>query len=257
MSAPEPPAPSAPLLDARDLAVATVWLTRLPAPVDPDVAMERAAAAAWAYPIIGLGVGAIVGAVAGGLAALGVAPLAAAMVALGVGALATGALHEDGLSDVADGFGGGADRARVLEIMRDSRIGAFGAAALIVSFGARAGALAGIAALDPWAAVAAAVAAGALSRGAMVVVMAAAPLARADGLAARVGRPSRRTAALAAALAVAAAGWVGLFVAIPAALGAAAIAVWARRRIGGATGDVYGAAQQVSEIFALLALSAR
>ena len=74
----------------------------------------------------------------------GLPDLAAAALALGRERLLTGALHEDGLADVADGFGGGRDTAAKLEIMRDSRLGTYGALILLVSFAAKVSALAAI-----------------------------------------------------------------------------------------------------------------
>src|SRR5437763_1531756 len=78
----------------------------------------------------------------GAARAAGLPDLAAAALALGAGAILTGALHEDGLADVADGFGGGRDIAAKLEIMRDSRLGTYGALILLVSFAAKLSALA-------------------------------------------------------------------------------------------------------------------
>ncbi|MEL6316326.1 MAG: adenosylcobinamide-GDP ribazoletransferase, partial [Pseudomonadota bacterium] len=130
---------------AADLAAAAALLTRAPVPVDHAHAGRRGARAAWAWPVVGAALGgAAAAALAGGLA-LGLPPGPAAAAALAALVLATGALHEDGLADLADGLGGGRDRARALEIMRDSRIGAFGAAALLLAFLARWSALAALA----------------------------------------------------------------------------------------------------------------
>ncbi|MDZ7905514.1 MAG: adenosylcobinamide-GDP ribazoletransferase [Cypionkella sp.] len=121
-----------------DLQLALMLLTRLPAghlaqAGDPP----PLARAVWAYPIVGALVGAMGAGVLVGAATLGLAPSIAATLALAVCILATGGLHEDGLADVADGFGGGQDRARKLEIMRDSRIGSYGTLALILSLALR------------------------------------------------------------------------------------------------------------------------
>ncbi len=111
----------------RDLRTATAFMTRLPvgAPEGGDLA-----AACWAFPVAGL----LIGAIAGGLLAaawtFGAPPLVAALLALAAMAALTGALHEDGLADTADGLGGGSPE-RKLEIMRDSRVGAFGVLALV------------------------------------------------------------------------------------------------------------------------------
>lgn len=120
-----------------DIPAAFTLLTRLPLPVDHAKTGERAARAAWAYPFVGAVLGLIAGVIALSLAAFGVQTGIAAAVALGTLMLLTGALHEDGLSDCADGLGGGTTLKKRLEIMKDSRIGAFGAAALGVTLLAR------------------------------------------------------------------------------------------------------------------------
>jgi adenosylcobinamide-GDP ribazoletransferase len=235
---------------------ALMLLTRLPVrverPMDP-AAFPRAFA--W-FPAVGALVGA-----AGGLAlwAAGSAlpPLAAALVAVAVQVRLTGGLHEDGLADLADGLGGGRDRARTLAIMRDSRIGTYGVRALVLGIGLRAALLAPLAGTVE--AVAVLAAAGALSRAPLGTMAATMPPARPDGLAVAQGRPSAATAAAAAMLGLGLAAalvpqWPVM--AAGAALAAAAVAASALRRLGGVTGDVHGGAQQAAEIAALLALSA-
>ena len=171
----------------------------------------------------------------------------------------TGALHEDGLADVADGFGGGSTRERKLEIMRDSRIGAYGAVALALALILRVGALA--ASLDgPFGRAALSlILVAAISRAGALMPLALLPPARADGAGAAAGRleGSALAAAWGSALVIAlGAGLValGLVHALVAALmsGAAALGVvaMARRAIGGQTGDVAGAAQQCAEVAA-------
>ncbi len=232
-----------------ELAGAFMLLTRLPV---ARFARGPAAAAdcVWAYPLAGAAAGAV-GAAVFAVAGMAVPATVAAILAVGATVLVTGGLHEDGLADTADGFGGGRTRLRKLEIMRDSRIGSFGALALMLSLGLRVSALAQLG--HPAAAL---IAAGASARGAMIAVLWCLPAARADGLAAPLAalRPGTALAglALAAALAMPALG------ALPAAFGAAAIvAVIARRQIGGYTGDVLGAAEQAAECAALTALLVR
>src|ERR1700704_6383440 len=94
------------------------------------------------FPVVGALIGAVVGLICLALRAIGVPDLAAAALALGASAILTGALHEDGLADVADGYGGGRDRDAKLEIMRDSRLGTYGALILMVSFVTKLSALA-------------------------------------------------------------------------------------------------------------------
>ncbi|MBN9268884.1 MAG: adenosylcobinamide-GDP ribazoletransferase, partial [Mesorhizobium sp.] len=172
----------------RDVALGLVFFTRLPLPVF-DFRGRKLADAIWAAPLAGLAV-AVIGALTYAVAArLGLASGPAAALALAATVLATGALHEDGLSDVADGFGGGRDRERKLEIMRDSRIGAYGAAALALSLLLRWNALAEI--HGGWSMLAALVAAHGASRGLLGAFMHRLPPARSDGLSAGAGSVSR------------------------------------------------------------------
>src|SRR6516165_4237398 len=115
---------------ARDVADALRFFTRLRvgAPT-PEVALDMDRIA-WAAPVAGAVVGLIGALVLALTAPLGLPPLLRAGLATAALVAATGALHEDGLADLADGFGGGSTRERKLEIMRESRIGAYGAAAL-------------------------------------------------------------------------------------------------------------------------------
>jgi adenosylcobinamide-GDP ribazoletransferase len=243
-----------------DCKVALAFLTRVP------VGERRAwrdldlAASVPLFPVVGALIG-LAGAIGYALATwLGLPPLPAAVIALATTIWLTGALHEDGLADIADGVGGGPTREDKLRIMRDPRVGSYGAIALVLALLARAGALAALAA--PWAVGVALVAAGAASRAALPAVMASLPNARADGLAAGAGRPHPLRAA-AAVLVAALIAIVLLGQAAPAALlggaaGALAVALLARRQIGGCTGDVLGAVQQLTEIGVLLgALAAR
>lgn len=196
---------------------------------------------------------------------IGLGPFLAATLAVAVMVLATGALHEDGLADVADGFGGGATLERRLEIMRDSRIGAYGGAALVLALALRIGALATLLDRTGYAAATALILVAALSRLAALAPMVLLPPARPGGLSASVGRPNRASlwVALAIGLAVALAGVIlglplrGVALMIPCAgLAALALTRLARHMIGGQTGDVIGACQQIAEIAALLALVA-
>ena len=160
----------------------------------------------------------------------------------------TGALHEDGLADTVDGFGGGGDRDRKLQIMRDSRIGTYGVVALVLVLGARVVALASFE--DNADAIAALILCQAASRALVVAVMQRAPLARSDGLAASAGRPTQATMlwalGLAGIIAVALAYFDGVVAMVVGAVVAWAITWLARRQIGGVTGDVLGAVQQGS-----------
>lgn len=257
---PEPPF-SARLLSGwgRDIAVAGAFLTRLPLrPAGADAAGALALAAR-AFPLIGLGVGAVA---AGGLwlaSGLGLHPIGCALIGLALAAALTGALHEDGLADVADGFGGGSDCNAKLKIMRDSRIGAFGVLALIFSVGIRTTVLGGL--MGPGLAEATLVCAAVVSRAVLPMMMARMPMARSDGLAAAAGTPNDETAWTALVL-----GTVGSIVLLGLMSGLIAVAsacvttvavAWlSRRQIRGYTGDVLGAVQQVVETAVIIAAGA-
>ncbi|KIL97362.1 Cobalamin synthase [Paramagnetospirillum magnetotacticum MS-1] len=235
-----------------DVHLAAVFLTRLPL---PDAGMGDLARSMRAFPLIGLGLGLGGGAIAWAAGSV-LPPLAAALLCVLSLVLATGALHEDGLADLADGLGARGDRDKRLEVMRDSRTGAFGVLALIFSVGLRTAALAAI----PlgWSQCAALVAACSLSRALIPAAMQVMGPARGDGLGAGAGCPDATIAATAAGLGLLAClaglGLSGTLGALIAALAAGGAVVWtARRALGGYTGDVLGAVQQATEIGILLA----
>lgn len=211
-----------------------------------------------AWPIIGLAIGALSGGALWSAANLGLHPLAASFVAMGVAALITGALHEDGLADVADGFGGGDTRAKKLRIMRDSHIGTFGVLALVLMVGFKAGAMAGFNA--PGFAAAAVLSAHVLSRSFLPMLMIALPPARRNGLGQGAGIPKTENAVMAAAIGILIAILTlglgpGLVASGIAGLGVATVGAIAQRQIQGYTGDVLGAAQQVSEALVLAGIA--
>jgi adenosylcobinamide-GDP ribazoletransferase len=241
-----------------ELRLALGFFTRLPLPL-PELLPGDLARAGWAFPLVGLAIGLLGGLAYALAAALRVPALAAALVAIAVTVLATGALHEDGLADTVDGFGGGADRAQKLAIMRDHHIGSYGVLALIIGVGLRAAALAAVA--DGGRVTAALMAAHALGRGGLPFVLHALDPAREDGQGASAGRPDITIAGIAAAIAaVLALFLLGLLAGIAAIVAAAAamtlVAGLARREIGGYTGDVLGAIEQAGEILVLLAVAA-
>lgn len=238
-----------------DIALALVLLTRLPLPRLDSASFKRQARAVWAFPLAGLAV--TLPACAIGFAALSMGMPAgiAAGVVLAVQVLFTGAMHEDGLADCADGFWGGFDPARRLDIMKDSQIGSYGVLALVFAIGLRWQALTVLMQQGHvWSLLALAL----LSRAMMPVLMHWLPNARQSGLSQSHGRPSRRAVGLGLGLAVA--------LSLPL-LGAGSFAVvamlalmtlgfghLARAKIGGQTGDVLGACQQLCEITGLLTL---
>jgi adenosylcobinamide-GDP ribazoletransferase len=241
-----------------DLGSAFAFLTRLPVPGHGGTAMPNLARAYRAFPLVGAVIGAVIGCADLLLLRLDLPVIAAATLALGAGILLTGALHEDGLADVADGFGGGGDKARKLEIMRDSRLGSFGALALLVMFVAKAGALA---VLPRDKIILDLVAVHTLARAPLAVIATCMSYARDQGLAVATGRPDVKTAFVACVVAA-----VIVLLCLPfgeslkamlvAAAAALCIAALAQRQIGGQTGDVLGAAEQVAEVALLVLLSA-
>jgi len=247
----------------QDAALAVVFLTRLPLPLTGPLADGAAARAMAWFPVVGALIGMVGGLVFTLAELVRLPPMAAALLALAAMVWLTGGLHEDGAADVADGFGGGRDRTRKLEIMRDSRVGSYGVLALVFSVAIRASALAAL--TQPGTALAALVGAGALSRAGLALVARLLPPARSDGLAAAQGRPGAGTSALALAFGLAL-GLPALWIAGPWSMGgcavaAAAGAVWlvgrlAMRQIGGHTGDVFGAAQQTADAAVLLTVAA-
>ena len=218
--------------------------TRLPLAHPGAIAGADLARAAWAAPAVGAIVGAL-GAACYGLAyAAGLPGFAAGALALATTLAVTGCLHEDGLAETADGFGGGATRERKPAIMHDSRIGTYGTCALLLSLVLRGGAIASLSA--PGRAAWALIAAHAAARATLPAFMRLVPPARADGLAAQMGAPPPASAALAAVLGlVALALGLGItrgLLAMTLLLLSFAFMAWlCTRQIGGQTGDVIGA----------------
>lgn len=209
-------------------------------------------------PAVGALLGVVLGGVALGLRALHAPPLVLGGVVVAVGALLTRGLHLDGLADTCDGLLGGHDRARRLEIMRDPRVGTFGVAAvalvLLLKWSA-------VMALTASTRVAGLALAPMLGRCAMVVVAAAVPYARPQGLGAGYHEAARGVPLFASlvagpVVALLACGPAGLALAVVAVLVAMAMAWWARAALGGATGDVYGATCELVETVVLLGVAA-
>lgn len=238
-----------------ELKAALVFCTRLPLFRAMPVAGVTIGKAAWALPLAGLVVG-LIGAVVYGLAhRFGVPAWPAAALAVAATLLATGCLHEDGLADTADGFGGGNSREQKLAIMRDSRIGTYGVCALTIALLLRVAALASLPSAHAvvWAFIAAHVAA----RATMPALMLMLPPARSDGLSHDAGRPAGESVGAAAAI-----GFVVLAVCLHLGHALAALILLAaivalmawlsKRQIEGQSGDVLGALEQAGEIAVLL-----
>lgn len=246
-----------PALESRfqELLTCMVFYTRLPA--GRWVTGETDfAAAQWAAPVTGIVIGFCGGLVYAAAWMAGAPATVSAALCLAAIILLTGALHEDGAADMADGFGGGSTIEQKLEIMRDSRLGAYGALTLVISVLVRWSALSALA--DPLDVTVALVAAHAASRSVIAAFLMRVPPARSDGLGAGVGRidgPVATTALLIGAVMLT---LTGLMTAIA---GAAMLAMWffslralCIRQIGGQTGDVTGALQQGGEVIILVAV---
>ncbi|MGL5928016.1 MAG: adenosylcobinamide-GDP ribazoletransferase [Dermatophilaceae bacterium] len=248
----------------RSMLLAVQFLTRVPLRGIPWSEEAQARSVRW-FPLVG----ALVGSAAGVVlwpAALVWPALVAAVLSTAAGVLLTGAFHEDGLADTADGLGAGADRARALEIMRDSRLGSYGAVALLLVLSVKVSALTGLlSAASVLVVVTALVAGHALSRASVVVVVATSTYVRDHGtgkpVAQGISGPALVVALVSGALAVAPlAVAAGPLAAVAALGGAAAGHLAARsgfeRRLGGYTGDCLGAVQQVGEVAVLLGVLA-
>lgn len=230
------------------------FLTRLP--IRLRRAPDLAAMVVW-FPLAGAAIGALAGGV-GALAFEWTAPLVAGALAVTVGLLVTGAFHEDGLADVADAFGGGATVERRLEIIKDPRHGTYGVAAMAASIVVRVAALASLPSAST--VMASMIAAHTAARGVAVAAMAVLPRVRHDGLGTDYGQvttPARGlvAVAMAGAIAAVAAGWWAVPVLAVAIAAVAIVGALAMRKIGGISGDVLGAAEQVAEAAALVVLS--
>jgi adenosylcobinamide-GDP ribazoletransferase len=238
------------------LLAALQFLTRVPIRLRREPSLN--ATVAW-FPVAGAIIGAAVGGVAAGLWFV-VPPLVAGAVAVAVGLLITGAFHEDGLGDIADAFGGGWTVERRLEILKDSRHGTYGVSAICASIVVRMIALGSLP--GPWAMFTGAVAAHTMGRVAAVAMAGTMKLATHSGLGADYGRGTTRVRAAVSvgtgiAISALAVGWWSA-----ALTGAALVAVigtgtLARRKIGGISGDVLGATEQVAECLCLVVLSAQ
>jgi adenosylcobinamide-GDP ribazoletransferase len=240
---------------ADELKASIVFCTRLPLVRATSPAGATLSRAAWAFSIAGILVG-LIGAMVYGIAhRLGLPPWPAAALSVAATMLASGCLHEDGLADTADGFGGGHSREQKLAIMRDSRIGTYGVCALAMSLLLRVGALASLPSAHAvvWALIASHTAA----RATMPVLMLLLPPARNDGLSFDAGRPPAESVAAAAVI-----GFLilvlglhfgrGLLALIVLAVTTALVAWLAKRQISGQTGDVLGALEQAGEVAVLL-----
>jgi adenosylcobinamide-GDP ribazoletransferase len=252
--------------EATLLVVAVQFLTRFPVPSIPVYEAAWLVQSVRYFPLVGVLIG-TVNVLIWRLAGHWLPPTLAVGLMLAASLLVTGAFHEDGFADSCDGFGGGMTPQRVLDIMQDSRIGAYGAIGIVMMLGLK---WSGLVALPQTALPCMVVGAHMVSRWCATGLMWRLPYARIEGDA-----KSRAFAGGLSARAWGASGVIGvlafavlmvlpqfspdaqtlhaLIVAVFAAMGtAAAAAAYCRRRIGGYTGDCLGAVQQLSELSFLL-----
>ncbi len=244
------------LIHVADIPVAFSLLSRLPVSLSPETAAARSAKAVWAYPLVGGLLALIAGVIGLGLSTIGIADGPVCVVVLILLALLTGGLHEDGLADTADGLFGGRSKEHALEIMRDSRVGAYGVTALILILLLRWSSMSDLLNLGAFLPVL--ITAHMISRAVMACAMSLLPPARSDGLSVLTGAPPLSAAGLGLAISCV----VGFFclgitvfaLLLASALLAASLLWQAKRRLGGQTGDILGATQLISEV-TILALA--
>ncbi len=254
--------------ELRLAAVALQFLTRVPVPVK-DFDGDALHASARHFPLVGALVGVCAGAVLWAASAWWPATVAV-LLSMAATAWFTGAFHEDGLADTCDGLGGAVTRERALAIMKDSRLGSYGALGLGLTLALKVAALTTLVQLSPMYAAAACVVAHGVSRATAVMVLAVLPYAgdMAQAKAQPLARPAGwRTPMAAVVWSVGLAAALGAAVPehVPALRSASAVlsacmvaavcAAWFRRRLGGWTGDTLGAVQQWSELAVYLALA--
>jgi adenosylcobinamide-GDP ribazoletransferase len=255
------------LHELRLFLIALQFLTRVPIPAGVGFEPAWLHASARHFPAVGLSVGAFSAMVLWAAAHLWPAAVAV-LLAMVASVWMTGAFHEDGLADTCDGLGGAVPRERALQIMKDSRIGTYGAVGLALMLALKAAALHGLVVRDLNAALLALPLAHTVSRAVPVLLLRWLPYAgdaehaKAKPMAQQVSRASAAVAlAWCAVVAVAAWGWdlpaPALLAAVLAAGGVAMVmARWLKQRLGGYTGDTLGAAQQGAELVVYLALLA-
>lgn len=255
--------------ELRRLLIALGYFTRVPIPAWVGWSAEELNRSARYFPLIGAGVGVFSAAVLW-TSTQALPPALAVVLAMAASVLLTGAFHEDGLADTADGLGGAAEPDRALAIMRDSRIGSFGAIALMLVLLGKYASLSALLNLSTVHALSVLVLAHAASRGCALFVMAVLPYvrpeaeARARAVAAGAGTVDCGIGialglvplAAAVVLGVVDAGSAGLALLLAALVTIAAVRYF-RHRLGGYTGDCLGATQQLTELAIYIAFCAQ
>ena len=250
--------------------IALQFLTRVAIPRWVGFEPEWLHHSARYFPAVGACIGAV-GAGVFGAAQIFFGPVVAALLCIAATVLLTGGFHEDGLADTCDGLGGHVSRERALEIMKDSRIGAYGAMGLVLMLGLKAATLSGLGSVSVWAAMAALLVAHTTSRTATVWMIAWLPYAgdeahaKAKPLAQRARSSDVLVACFTTLLVAGVVLWadgyglgIGAWPVLAASLLAALLMLlwcsrWLNKRLGGVTGDTLGATQQLVEVAMLLA----
>ena len=227
--------------------LALMLLTRLPAG-NLGLNVPKLASAVWFFPIVGIPIGLLVGLTYIATYNLGILPILASILAFSIGIIVTAAMHEDGLADCADGFGGGQNRQTKLEIMRDSRIGSFGVLALVFIIFTR---IVSLSNLPPHQEVVFAVIALAMiSRLVIVCYLTFLAPARDEGLGRDAGELSITSLVAAAVICIPIVALCGLYMisCLAIMMLIAGLFGWlVKSQIGGQTGDTCGAAQLITE----------
>lgn len=241
-----------------DIAAAFMLLTRIPVYWD-KISNEppNLRRATWAYPLVGLFIGGLISLIFLAAIYTGVSKEISILLALSAAILTTGAFHEDGLADVADGFGGGYGKEKKLEIMRDSRVGTYGSLALIIAFAFK---FFSLHALGNWDIVKVLIVAATVSRFMILVPSLVLSPARSNSLATEAGKPTLAVTLCAATLSV---GTSIILMDMSVFLITVTLAFFivfifcrlAYKQVGGFSGDILGATQQLSEIAILVTLS--
>jgi adenosylcobinamide-GDP ribazoletransferase len=236
-----------------DLKIAISLLSRIPLHNDTQHLLSRGPNHLWAFPIVGILIGFICCFLVWISVLLQLDNFAIGFLIVTAAAITTGAMHYDGLADTLDGLWGGWSAPQRLEIMKDSHIGVYGVLGLVISAGLQAALYGQIIQQSIWPIIGIMT----ISRAVMVPVMGFLENSRSSGLSSQVGKPKLQTIILAMTLGVTIALLTGAWAAIAGAvLAACAVGKIAKNKIGGQTGDILGATQQLSEVSALICVAA-
>ena len=245
-----------PMFNLIDVPAAFGLLTRLPLHLNTAKVTARGASSAWAFPIVGIFIGLVAAAAAAVVHWLGLPSAVAAIFAILIPVMLTGAMHEDGLADTADGFWGGWDKARRLEIMKDSHIGTYGTLAIGLSLLLRGVLITALVSDAEY--MQGLILAAMMSRASMVGLLTFLPNARDGGLSRSYGRPSNAVSLIAVIICICTALVIipshAVSITFVALLSTILCGLYAKSKVGGQTGDVLGATQQVTEIAVLFTI---